>query len=320
MAGVATVIMMVSFVVGFNNQVVASFTAVRHLPRAVPEVRAPLRRAGRAARGAAQPPRPHHRGRPGPEAPVQAGGGGLARSATCSAAASRCAPGARRPTARSSSAPTPTTRVANTHFVEDGRFITDADSAHAARVAVIGTRRGRRALPPPRPDRPGASPSTACAYRVIGIFEHKGGIFGGSNDNFVAIPITTFDEQFPEVKNGGGDTIHIATVPKRRRGRAGARSRRRRRSCARAAACGPTSRTTSRSSRARPSSQQFQQITGGVAAAMLVDRRHRAAGGRRGRDEHHAGQRHPAHARDRRAQGAGRHAARHRRCSSWWRR
>ena len=31
----------------------------------------------------------------------------------------------------------------------------------------------------------------------------------------MAIPITTFDEQFPEVKNGGGDTIHIATVPRR---------------------------------------------------------------------------------------------------------
>ena len=53
------------------------------------------------------------------------------------------------------------------------------------------------------------------AYRVIGVFEKKGAFFGGSNDNFVAVPITAFDDQFPEVKNGGGDTIHIATVPKR---------------------------------------------------------------------------------------------------------
>src|SRR5262249_33428944 len=42
-----------------------------------------------------------------------------------------------------------------------------------------------------------------------------GSFFGGSNDNFVAMPISTFDEQFPEVKNGGGDTLHIATVPYR---------------------------------------------------------------------------------------------------------
>ena len=47
MAGVATVIMMVSFVVGFNNQVTAGLHAVRHPPRAVPEVRAALRRPQR---------------------------------------------------------------------------------------------------------------------------------------------------------------------------------------------------------------------------------------------------------------------------------
>ena len=43
MAGVATVIMMVSFVVGFNNAITAGLHALRRAPRAVPEVRAALR-------------------------------------------------------------------------------------------------------------------------------------------------------------------------------------------------------------------------------------------------------------------------------------
>ena len=29
------------------------------------------------------------------------------------------------------------------------------------------------------------------------------------------MPITTFDEMFPQVRDGGGDTLHIATVPKK---------------------------------------------------------------------------------------------------------
>ncbi len=40
-----------------------------------------------------------------------------------------------------------------------------------------------------------------------------GTMFGGSNDNFFLIPFTTFDRKFPQIKNSGGDTIHIATVP-----------------------------------------------------------------------------------------------------------
>ena len=58
--------------------------------------------------------------------------------------------------------------------------------------------------------------------------------------------------------------------------------------------------------------QQLPADHGGRGRGHDRDRRHRAAGGRRGRDEHHARQRHPAHARDRPAQGAGGHAPRHR--------
>ena len=40
-------------------------------------------------------------------------------------------------------------------------------------------------------------------------------MFGESQDNFVAIPITTFDRRFPWIRVGGsnGDALRIATVP-----------------------------------------------------------------------------------------------------------
>ena len=50
--------------------------------------------------------------------------------------------------------------------------------------------------------------------RVIGVLEAKGSQMGGSADNILLIPLTVFDEQFPQVKNGSGDNLHIATVPK----------------------------------------------------------------------------------------------------------
>src|SRR6185369_626766 len=100
-------------------------------------------------------------------------------------------------------------------------------------------------------------------------FEHKGGFMGGSNDNFVAIPITEFDDQFPEVRDGGGDTIHIATVPKRPEDynalideeTAIVRARR-----------GLKANQDNDFATFTSVGQlkKFQQITGGVAAAMLV--------------------------------------------------
>jgi putative ABC transport system permease protein len=51
-------------------------------------------------------------------------------------------------------------------------------------------------------------------FVVIGVLDKKPEFGDGGANNIVLIPISTFDEMFPQVKNGGGDTIHIATVPK----------------------------------------------------------------------------------------------------------
>ncbi len=102
--------------------------------------------------------------------------------------------------------------IANNHFVSYGRFITEADFEHATTVAVIGE--DVRSVLFPREDPLGKPIDfNGMQYTVIGVLEKKGRMFGGSNDNFLLIPFTAFDRQFPFIKNSHRDTIHIATVP-----------------------------------------------------------------------------------------------------------
>ncbi len=266
MAGVATVIMMVSFVVGFNNSITAAFTSFgaslvqfqKYEPRfggpqGVPEeqrnrrdltiedARALKRLASLAA--AVSPERYLFQ-----RVVVRAGQQEANNPILLGAA--------------------PDYSMANNHFIQDGRFFTDADLEHAAPVCVIGTDVADALFPLRDPiDR--EITLNGRVYRVIGLFEKKGSFFGGSNDNFVAIPITAFDDQFPEVKNGGGDTIHIATVPRRpedvpaliEQETAILRIRRGLR---------PDQPDDFAMFTSAGLLRNFQQITGGVAAAMIV--------------------------------------------------
>jgi len=264
-AGVATVIMMVSFVVGFNNQITKAFTTFgTHLvqfqkfePRFGPgnapeehrnrrdltfEDAKALKRLSRLV-GAVSAERWHfsppqvRAGRHEANNPVLVG-------------------------------TNPDYAPANVHYVQDGRFLTDVDIKHSTYVCVIGPDVADAIFPHQDPiDRD--LTIGGVAYRIVGLFERKGGFLGGSNDNYIAIPITTFDEQMPEIRDGGGDTIHIATVPKRAedydalieeetgilRVRRGLRSNQEN-DFAIFTTVGQL--------------RNFQQITGGVAAAMLV--------------------------------------------------
>ncbi len=266
MAGVATVIMMVSFVTGFERQVTAAFTSFgTHLvqfqkyeprfggPQGIPESERnrrdltigdaeALKRMSRLARAVSQE-RWYFAG-----VTVRAGRNEAAGALVFGT--------------------NPDYAEANVHFTQDGRFLTDADVRHAAHVCVIGPDVAD-ALYPLRDPIGQSLTVNGREYEVVGLFERKGTFFGGSNDNYVATPISTFDDQFPEVKNGGGDTIHIATVPRRPgdfdalieeetgilRARRGLRPDQ------------PDDFATFTSvGRLR----QFRQITSGVAAAMLV--------------------------------------------------
>jgi putative ABC transport system permease protein len=102
--------------------------------------------------------------------------------------------------------------IANAHWIGYGRFISESDHDHASEVAVIG-KDVRKVLFPNEDPIGKTIELNAHKYSVIGVLEEKGNFMGGSSNNFVLIPFSTFDRQFPQIKNSGGDTIHIATVP-----------------------------------------------------------------------------------------------------------
>jgi putative ABC transport system permease protein len=267
MAGVATVIMMVSFVVGFNNQVVASFT---QFGTYLVQFQKYEPRFG----GPGGPPEDQRNRRDLTIEDALA----LKRLSRLAAAVSQerylfggnidVRSGREQANGPVVLGTNPDYTTANTHFVDDGRFLTDGDLSHRARVVVVG-KDVADALYPHRDAIGQALTLNGVAYTVIGVFEHKGGFLGGSNDNFVALPITTFDEQFPQVRDGHGDTIHIATVPRRpedvealiEEETAILRTRRGLR---------PDQPNDFALFTSQAQLAQFQQITNGVGAAMLV--------------------------------------------------
>jgi len=156
---------------------------------------------------------------------------------------------------------------ANNSVVEDGRFLIEADVLHAARTCVVAPDVVKALWP--RKDPLGQELMlNGVAFQVVGVLEKKGSFLGGSNDNLVLIPISTFDEMFPQVKNSGGDNMHIATIPKDPaqitemtdqevailRARRGLR---------------PSEPNDFAIFTSEGQLQSFQQITGGIAAAMI---------------------------------------------------
>ncbi|BDU74733.1 ABC transporter permease [Mesoterricola silvestris] len=102
---------------------------------------------------------------------------------------------------------------ANNSTLDDGRFFSETDVSHASHTCVIGYD-VVKALFPGRDPVGQEVLLQGVPLHVIGVLEKKGSQMGGSADNFLLIPLSVFDEMFPEVKNGNGDTLHIATVPR----------------------------------------------------------------------------------------------------------
>ncbi|HEX9967824.1 MAG TPA: ABC transporter permease [Solirubrobacterales bacterium] len=264
-AGVATVIMMVSFVAGFDRSVTRAFSSFgTHLvqfqkfePRFGPDDNREEERNRRDL--------------------TLEDAAALKRLATLAAAVSPerylFPPAEVRAGREIANGPalagvTPDYPLANYSFVQDGRFLIDADVRHAARVAVLATDPADALFP--RQDPIGRRISIdGRDFEVVGVLEKKGSFLGGSGDNLVLIPISTFDELFPQVRDGGGDTIHIATVPRRpadydaliEQETAILRARRKLRSNQENDFATFTSMGMLRN---------FRQITGGVAAVMIL--------------------------------------------------
>jgi putative ABC transport system permease protein len=86
---------------------------------------------------------------------------------------------------------TPEYATNNTHFVGLGRNLSPLDIKGAGHVAVIGYAIARKLFPFADPigreilvDR--------RKYRVVGVFDQKRSAFGGSFDNYVLVPVSTF--------------------------------------------------------------------------------------------------------------------------------
>ncbi|WP_306591524.1 ABC transporter permease [Geothrix sp. 21YS21S-4] len=215
-AGVATVIAMVSFVSGFNGAVTDSFSA---FGTTLVQFQKYEPRFG----GGGPLPEDQKRRRNLTIEDAEA----LKRTATLAAAVSQerylfGAAGAsltvKTPEGTEANGPTlvgtnSDYAPSNNAFVQDGRFLSDADITHSSRACVVGPETATALFG--RKDPIGRQVLiNGIAFSVVGLLEKKGSFLGGDADNILLIPISTFDDMFPQIKNGTGDTIHIATVPK----------------------------------------------------------------------------------------------------------
>ncbi len=217
-SGVATVIAMVSFVAGFNDAITGAFssfgTTLVQYQKYEP----------RFGGGPTGPPEEQRRRRDLTLEDAQA----LKRLNTLAAAVSperylflpslAASTTFKNRKGKEANGPTlagavPDYAQANNATIEDGRFFADADVSHSARTVVVGPDVAE-ALWFRRDPINQELLINGVAFRVIGLLEKRGSFLGGSADNIVLIPFSTFDEMFPDVKNSRGDTIHIATVPK----------------------------------------------------------------------------------------------------------
>ncbi|HTR99418.1 MAG TPA: ABC transporter permease [Bacteroidota bacterium] len=82
--------------------------------------------------------------------------------------------------------------VTNDWQIESGRSFSDAEMDETRPVAVLGKPVAEKLFPPYVDPLGSTIRFDGGVYQVIGIFQKKGGMLGGNEDNFVCIPLTTF--------------------------------------------------------------------------------------------------------------------------------
>jgi putative ABC transport system permease protein len=103
--------------------------------------------------------------------------------------------------------------IVNNAEVVDGRFFTQTDTFYATRTCVLGDDVVQALFS--RSDPIGRVIYFAgVPMRVIGILKKKGSAMGESMDNFVLIPLSTFDEMYPHVRLGRWETLRIDLTPR----------------------------------------------------------------------------------------------------------
>ncbi len=89
---------------------------------------------------------------------------------------------------------------ANNWTIQDGRSFTENEQRYGSNVVILGPDVVKKVFP-----RGGAVGSEVKIqgdrYNVIGVFEANGAALGGNNDNFVAIPLSTFLNKFGKMRS-----------------------------------------------------------------------------------------------------------------------
>ena len=86
--------------------------------------------------------------------------------------------------------------ITNDYVVEFGRGFTESDMQLSRRIAVIGKNIAKKLFPNSNPIGQDIRIDEGV-YTVVGIFQEKGGLFGGGGiDEGVTLPLTTFLEKF----------------------------------------------------------------------------------------------------------------------------
>jgi putative ABC transport system permease protein len=155
---------------------------------------------------------------------------------------------------------------ANHHFVQQGRFFTAGEELHSAQVVVIGI--GIVEALFPHVDALGREISiNGRPFRVVGVFEKKGGFLDQGADQQMVLPVGMFDRIWPDTQRTYGCVI--ATIPTKPEWvslamEQGTQILRDRRGLRFNQPNNFAILTPERTIRT------FQQITGGVSAAMIV--------------------------------------------------
>lgn len=91
-------------------------------------------------------------------------------------------------------------QVANNYFNSEGRFISDSDVEYNRPVVVLGLDIVEKLFPHSSPigEYVRIGPNK---FRVIGVSEKQGALFGQSRDNRILIPITTFQKIFGDKRS-----------------------------------------------------------------------------------------------------------------------
>jgi putative ABC transport system permease protein len=103
----------------------------------------------------------------------------------------------------------------NTHFVGQGRNISQLDVHSRNKVAVIGYAIARHLYPFVDPIGRDIR-IDGRKYRVIGVFDEKNSAFGTRYDSYILVPVTTFIDIYGKTDNQGFDrsvniTVHART-------------------------------------------------------------------------------------------------------------